>query len=702
MNDQSQPDASATPLPEITGYRLLRVLGRGGMSTVYLALQTSLNREVAVKVMLPEALADEVSRRRFENEARTIARLEHPHIVGIHDVGRTQAGLPYYAMPHLPRGHLGQRLVDASGATMELARVREILRALLSALGYAHARGTIHRDVKAENVLFDETGRPLLADFGIALRRGHGTRVTTAGLAVGSTAYMPPEQARGEDVDPRADLYSVGVLAWEMLTGELPYNSSDALSMAVMHIKDPIPKLPGRLRNWQRFVERALAKSPGKRYRDAAQMLEALEAIPQRGGTRQFAALTALRGSANRIRTLPRFAWVIVVLAGAAAIGIGLNRGGDGGSDGFFRASPSASAPAAGASGNSNDSASGLPAPGAAAGQPVVTGDPGNAMLRAAPSSAAEHGVAEADAYIRQRRLLTPASGNAYQSLLGAFDADPGYLGLPAAIGRLVDALGRDAVARLGVDDAAGTRDSLQAARALAAKTGQSGNPAIARMDAMVTQVLRARIDASARHYDRAGAEGVVDTARSAGLTPSSLATLAARVERIPRPGTRIDGLPGDMLLAGSGDAVLAAALHPVTRDDYARFAQATGRPEARCRERASLLRLVAPRSWQSPGFKQSGSQAVVCVSPADAEGYARWLGDRDGQRYRLPRASEAGTLPSDSSSRRVSLWTSDCKGNCEDARVASGASWRGDSGARPMEGDRGYDDVGIRLVSDL
>ncbi|MGH8032519.1 MAG: serine/threonine-protein kinase, partial [Luteimonas sp.] len=321
MSANDSAVSTPVPMPDIVGYRLRRVLGRGGMSTVYLGEQVSLGRQVAIKVMLPEALADEVSRKRFENEARTIARLEHPHIVGIHDVGRTRDGLPYYAMPHLPRGHLGQRLVDAQGATMDTARAREILRALLSALGYAHARGTIHRDVKAENVLFDEAGRPLLADFGIALRRGHGTRVTTAGLAVGSTAYMPPEQARGEDVDPRADLYSVGVLAWEMLTGTLPYNSSDALSMAVMHIKDPIPRLPSRLRHWQRFIDRALGKYPGKRYRDAAQMLEALDAIPQRSGGRRFAALRALRASAGKLRRLPTAAWIGAALTIAALLG---------------------------------------------------------------------------------------------------------------------------------------------------------------------------------------------------------------------------------------------------------------------------------------------------------------------------------------------------------------------------------------------
>src|SRR5690606_26019051 len=288
------------PLPEIAGYRLTRVLGEGGMSTVYLGTQLSLGREVAIKLMRPEALADEVSRRRFENEARTIARLEHPHIVGIHEVGRTSDGLPWYSMPCLPRGHVGQR--DLTG---DPQRVVEILRALLSALTFAHARGVVHRDVKAENVLFDEADRPLLADFGIALRRGHGTRVTMTGLAVGSTAYMAPEQARGEQVDHRADLYGVGVLAWEMLTGELPYKADDALAMAIQHAQKPIPKLPPQLRHWQRFMERALAKSPRKRFHDAAQMLAALEQVPLSTHARG-AWLGAAAGRAGaQLRRLP-------------------------------------------------------------------------------------------------------------------------------------------------------------------------------------------------------------------------------------------------------------------------------------------------------------------------------------------------------------------------------------------------------------
>ena len=261
-------------MPEIPGYRVLRRIGKGGMSQVYLGVQESLDRQVAVKVMSPAALTDEISKQRFEHEARTIAKLEHPCIVGIHEVGRTRQGLLYYVLPYLAKGHLGQR-----DFTHDEGRVVEVLRSLLSALEYAHARGIVHRDVKAENVLFDNADRPLLTDFGIALSKRDSTRITTAGLAVGSGGYMAPEQARGEVVDGRADLYSVGVLAYELLMGKLPYQAADPLALALMHAQDPVPRLPPEKRHWQPFIDRAMAKSPDNRYRNAQQMLGALNQL---------------------------------------------------------------------------------------------------------------------------------------------------------------------------------------------------------------------------------------------------------------------------------------------------------------------------------------------------------------------------------------------------------------------------------------
>jgi serine/threonine protein kinase len=278
------PDPSAPPAPtsvdaaaqpHIPGYLVRKRLGRGGMATVYLATQQSLDRSVAIKVMEREALRDEVSKQRFENEARTIARLAHPGIVGIHQVGRTDEGQMYYVMPYLANGDLSRR--DLRG---DESRVTDLLRTLLSALGHAHARGIVHRDVKRENVLFDADDRPMLTDFGIASSKtSDAGRLTSAGTALGSSGYMAPEQARGAQVDARADLYSVGVLAFELLTGHLPYQSHDGLALALMHAQDPIPRLPAERRHWQAFVDRAMAKAPEQRFANAREMQEALDGI---------------------------------------------------------------------------------------------------------------------------------------------------------------------------------------------------------------------------------------------------------------------------------------------------------------------------------------------------------------------------------------------------------------------------------------
>ncbi len=672
-------------MPEIPGYRLSRVIGNGGMSTVYLGEQASLEREVAIKVMLPEALADEVSRRRFENEARTIARLEHPHIVGIFEIGRTRDGLPYYAMPYLARGHLGQREFAQDGHEHAHARVRAILHSLLAALDYAHARGVVHRDVKAENVLFDEADRPLLADFGIALRR-FGPRVTTAGMAVGSTAYMAPEQARGEEVDARADLYSVGVLAWEMLTGKLPYMAGDALSMAVMHAQDPIPRLPRPLRHWQRFFDKALAKSPSQRFRNAQQMREALDRVPKRSGQPFTLALARTLQVSEAIRRWPKTAWVAVVLIAAAGTGIALRQA-DEGPGSFFRAPASAG----------HDD---LPIPGATPGAPVIS-DPGSSMLRPLPGSPAESLVAAAEQQLQAHNLTAPAGANAYDGLIAAWKIDPGHPRLATAIGGLLDAFGDQAEHQLRAGDDHRAHDYLQHANQLATQTGQGNSVAMIRLRTRVAKALGARVEQAAAKLDHAAAMRAVDSARAMGLDAATIASLTAKAQRIPQSGDAIAGDPiAGMRLLRVGEKMIGAANSNVSRGDYARFASATGRPAALCRERTSVFRILAPRSWQSPGFPQSPQQPVVCVSSSDADAYARWLGQRTGHRYRLPTAAEARVLPGTGGAKPVSQWLSECNAGCRQ-RLSVGSSWRGASGTRPLDAVRGYDDVGFRLVRD-
>ena len=682
------PDQSARgPLPEVPGYRVARVIGEGGMSTVYLGTQLSLGREVAIKVMRPEALADEVSRRRFENEARTIARLEHPHIVGIHEVGRTADGLPWYSMPHLPRGHVGQR--DLTG---DPQRVRDILRALLGALAFAHARGVIHRDVKAENVLFDEADRPLLADFGIALRRGHGTRVTMTGLAVGSTAYMAPEQARGQQVDQRADLYGLAVLAWEMLAGELPYKADDALAMAIQHAQNPVPKLPPSLRHWQRFFERGLAKSPRKRFADAAQMLEALERVPL-GGRGAPDPWQLARHAWSRLRRMRATTWVLLALLAAAALGLALHRAAPPAND----PGPRPRSVVAGAGPEPSAAPAPPPAPAlapAAAVDATTTG-----MHAAAPLSAADRWLQQAREQLRDGRLAMPPGDNAGYSVAQAVRADPSHPQLGDTADAALDALGAAAARAIG-DDRGPDFDALLRASRLVLDSGAAGRAARSTWRERIGAAMEARIAAAAGRLDRGTAMQVVERARAAQLPAALLGRLQASADRIPDLQGRSPGNLDGMRVLADTSRPLAAFLRPVSRAEYARFAEATGREATLCRERASLLRLLTPRDWARPGYEQAPTEPVVCVSVPDAEAYARWLGRRDGHRYRLPTAGEVAQLPA-AGGRAVSEWRADCGPDCSRHRAA-GASWRSGDAARVLDAGRGYDDVGFRLVREL
>jgi serine/threonine-protein kinase PpkA len=293
--------ATAPAFPHIPGYIILRHLARGGMAEVYAAEQTALQRPVALKVLrtVQAGGADAVAR--FEQETRLIAELRHPNIVGIYDVGHCDDGSLYYAMPFLPGGDLASWASPC--APMD---IRKLLSHLLDALGYAHGKGIVHRDIKPANVLFDEHGTPQLADFGVATRAVNNQRLTQVGLTVGSTGYMSPEQARGMAVDARSDLYSVGVLAYELLTGSLPFRGADAVEVALAQLEQKVPRLPRERAHWQGFIDKALARQPAQRFQNAKEMADALLRIPD---------------TASRFALPPR---ALAAVAGAATLGLAL------------------------------------------------------------------------------------------------------------------------------------------------------------------------------------------------------------------------------------------------------------------------------------------------------------------------------------------------------------------------------------------
>ncbi|HZP65220.1 MAG TPA: protein kinase [Rudaea sp.] len=257
---------------EIPGYRILRQLGRGGMATVYLAIQESVQREVALKVMSPALLVDPDFGERFLREARIAAKLHHRHVVGVHDVGR-EGDHHYIAMEYLGGGAVLSDDGTPRPVTFSLRAIREIA----TALHYAHSRGFIHRDVKPDNILMRDDGSAALTDFGIARAADSATHMTRTGTVIGTPHYMSPEQARGRTLDGRADIYSLGVVLYELLVGRVPYHADDSLAVGIMHITQPVPVLPEALQPLQPLLNRMLAKQPEERFQNGQAVADAIE-----------------------------------------------------------------------------------------------------------------------------------------------------------------------------------------------------------------------------------------------------------------------------------------------------------------------------------------------------------------------------------------------------------------------------------------
>ncbi|MFN2566403.1 MAG: protein kinase [Gemmatimonadaceae bacterium] len=260
-------------------YELESEIGRGGMSVVYRARDLRLNRPVAIKVLPPELAYDSAVRTRFTREAQTSALLSHPHIVPIHDVGERE-GIAYFVMALVTGGNVAALL--AREPRQPIDEVRRLLCEIADALAYAHVRGVIHRDIKPDNILLDgETGRAMVTDFGIARAIEAGTRLTVTGIAVGTPAYMSPEQAVGErEIDGRSDIYSLGVLAYQMLTGRVPFTAGNSMALLMKQVTErprPIAELrPETPRALREAIERALMKAPEDRWPTAAALREAV------------------------------------------------------------------------------------------------------------------------------------------------------------------------------------------------------------------------------------------------------------------------------------------------------------------------------------------------------------------------------------------------------------------------------------------
>jgi serine/threonine protein kinase/streptogramin lyase len=308
-------------------YRILEQIGRGGMATVYKAYQPAMDRYVAIKVLPAHFMQDPTFVERFEREARTVARLEHPHILPVHDYGKTPDGVTYIVMRYIEAGTMSDLLKQGRLPLNEIVR---LFSQVGDALAYAHEQGVIHRDMKPSNVLVDTRGQPFLTDFGLARMVG-GESSLTGSMIIGTPAYMAPEQGQGQPADKRTDIYALGIILYEMVTGKTPFEAETPMAVMIKHMTEPLP-LPGQLNPdlppaVERVILKALAKEPDGRYQNVADMVKALQGavaetptLPSIPKPTLISEKSALPVSQKEAEPTPRPTWLIPVVAGGALL----------------------------------------------------------------------------------------------------------------------------------------------------------------------------------------------------------------------------------------------------------------------------------------------------------------------------------------------------------------------------------------------
>ncbi|MBM4422433.1 MAG: serine/threonine protein kinase [Chloroflexi bacterium] len=263
------------PGQQLGPYRIISQIGQGGMATVYKAYHPAMDRYVAVKVLPKEFASSPEFMSRFQQEARTIANLEHPHILPVHDFGES-GGIHYFVMRFLDTGTLKERI---RSGPLSMPEIDRLFTQLADALGYAHERGVIHRDIKPSNVLVNTRGDVFLTDFGIAKLMEGAAQLTATGAVTGTPAYMSPEQAQGEKLDQRSDIYSLGIVLYEMITGRVPFEAETPLAVILKQMQAPLP-LPSELKpgvspDIERVLLKALAKDRNDRFATCKEFLNA-------------------------------------------------------------------------------------------------------------------------------------------------------------------------------------------------------------------------------------------------------------------------------------------------------------------------------------------------------------------------------------------------------------------------------------------
>ena len=597
----------------VPGYRLIQWIGASGSAAVYAATELSSGRVAAVKIF---HRADLKTLARLEQLLQASARLSHPNIVSIRAIGHTVDGHLFHSMPLL----LGfERAHDA--AFDNPRRTAVLLRDLLDGLDHAHRCGMVHGGIKPSNILFDKQGHAHLADFGIA------RCMAEAGLPrSGAARYLSPEQVHGEPPGPRSDLYSIGMLACELLAGRLPRHGRNAVAPAAVNAGQPVPRLPPKAGAWQAWVDRALAESPERRFHSSREMADALGVVLVHHGHRRRVAGRTQRQRASQ------WAWPAAILGSliAALAGWALwNQ----------RPAPAALAAVSAAA----PATAGNPALTTTAVQPAAPVLPAVAGTASPLAERVQGLVATADTLRASGHLFSPPFHNAASHYLAALAFDPGNPAAMAGIDAILATL-RDRLDKTWDDPHGATRivGMVKLGDELAAHTDPPTRREWRRYHKRLTQRVGDAVVQAARAHDSPKAAALEPLAKAlpAKFPAGFDLAEAQRLASTPAAGEdmRDPGGPRLIYVPAIGQTpAFAIARVEVTRADYAAFVRATHRPASRCLVAHNPFSRLRHLSWQAPGFAQGGDHPVVCVSWDDAAAYVAWLSKTTGETYRLP-----------------------------------------------------------------
>lgn len=605
----------------IPGLEIIRQIGHGGMSVVYLAEQHAPKRQVAVKIMRFDANNHAKDLQRFKNEANTIAQLTHPNIITIYKTGETTSGDRYFTMPYLNHGDFSTYIYESDDLFIQL------IHAICDGLDFAHKKGIIHRDIKPENLLFDECRHIKIADFGVAQSQDKGD-LTEEHHIIGSAKYMSPEQTRSSKVDLRTDIYSLGIVIYEKLTGTVPFNSGDSISILIDHVSTPPPRLPKNQSHWQNFIDKCLAKDPDERFQSIQEVKASLDNITSKSLTLpKLPDITLIKKLIKHHYNK----WYLFAIIGTVLLWSIIKHQYP--SNDFVQI-------------NDKDTSS-------VAQMDIeikqdderLLSESLNNLEQSNKNNESEVAPLLLNAYkdINETIFLSPENNHVTDEFLQVLTIDPdnqeAIKGLQYIENKYIELI------NLSLHQS-NLQTALQLARALERFNVQTrnitGQGHIQKQEITQTVIELMNTEPPLTALQARNMAKILTTLSIDEVT-EQLNTYANQ---------RLNAHIGERFLAykavkNSKYADINLALSDeITVRDYKAFSDATQRVPTKCIHQTSFIgrikkinkigRLMSSKNWQKHYFKQKGDHPVVCININDAKSYASWLSEKTGNNYRL------------------------------------------------------------------